>query len=101
MATRLVCKIPIGMAQALSETGLSAQEVLAVARLPLRLLDVPGSRVSLDQYYALWNAIRIVSNDPKIGIRLATSVRSDLTEPYFLAIMSAVNVAGALDVVAA
>ena len=33
------CKIPIGFVSALREAGVSAQHVLAAARLPSRLLD--------------------------------------------------------------
>lgn len=72
--------------------------MLATAQLPSRLLDTPGQRVAVPQYFALWRAIRTVSGNPSIGIVLATSVKPDLTEPLFLAIMSAVDVAGAIQV---
>ena len=93
------CKIPIGLSSALHEAGLSQAEVLASAGLPSRLFDVPGRYVSPPEYFALWRAIRTVSGDPNIGIVLATSVKPDLTEPLFLAILSAADVAGAIGVV--
>jgi AraC-like DNA-binding protein len=99
MATVLSCKIPIGLAEALREAGLSPVEVLATARLGLRLFDIPGQRVSVPEYFALWQAIRTVSRNPSIGIMLATSVKPELTEPLFLAIMSAVDVAAAIEIV--
>ena len=99
MATELRCKVPIGLVEALREVGVSPGEVLAAARLPSRLLDVPGPRVSVRDYFALWQAIREVSDDPSIGIVLATRVRPDLTEPLFLAVLSAPDVAAAIDIV--
>lgn len=94
------CKIPVGLALALDEAGVSPADVLSAARLPARLLDVPGQRLPIPEYFALWQAIADVSADSSIGIRLATSVKADLTEPLFLAILSAADVAGALDVLA-
>lgn len=99
MATASDCKIPIGLGAALDALGVSRAEVLARARLPRGLLDVDGHRVPVPAYFALWQAIRDASGDPAIGIALATSVRPDHTEPLFLAILSAPDVAGALDVV--
>ena len=93
------CKIPIGLGAALQEAGVSLAQVLAVAGLPSRLLDQPGSYVPPTQYFSLWRAIRTVSGDPSVGLTLATLVKPELTEPLFLAILSAVNLADAIAVV--
>ena len=93
------CKIPIGLVSALREAGVSAEHVLAAARLPSRLLDTPGRYVPPSDYFALWKSIRAVSGDPAIGIRLATLVKPELTEPLFLAVLSAGNLAEAIGVV--
>jgi Arabinose-binding domain of AraC transcription regulator, N-term len=93
------CKIPIGLVAALREAGVSAEHVLASARLPSRLLDTPGRYVPASDYFALWNSIRALSGDPAIGIRLATLVKPELTEPLFLAVLSAGNLAEAIAVV--
>lgn len=92
------CKIPVGLVRALEEARVSPTDVLSAARLPSRLLDLPGERVPVPEYFALWQAIGDISRDPDIGIKLATSVRPDLTEPLFLAILSTANITGALDV---
>ena len=92
-------KIPIGLGTALNEAGVSTAAVLAAAGLSATLLDSPAKFVPPADYFALWSAIRTVSGDPGIGIRLARSVRPDITEPFFLAIMNAADVAGAIDVV--
>lgn len=99
MAAIAGCKIPVGLVAAMQEAGLPPAQVLASARLPSRLLDIPGRYVSPYEYFALWRAIRAVSGDPNIGIMLATSVKPELTEPLFLAILSAVNLAEAIAVV--
>ena len=99
MAAEGTCKIPIGLAAALLDTGVSPAEVLATARLPSRLLDIPGRYVPPPDYFALWRAIRSVSGDAGIGLRLATAVKPELTEPLFLAILSAADFAGALAVI--
>jgi len=87
------------MAEALREVGLSSTEVLAAARLPLDLLDTPGPRVSVREYFALWRAIETLSGNRNTGIRLVTLIKLDLTEPMFLAVLSAENVAGAIDLI--
>ncbi|MGQ0548657.1 MAG: AraC family transcriptional regulator ligand-binding domain-containing protein [Armatimonadota bacterium] len=51
----------MGLAEALREAGLSPVEVLATAGLPSRLLDTPGQRVAVPQYFALWRAIQVLS----------------------------------------
>ena len=93
------CKIPIGLVSALGEAGVSAEHVLAAACLPSRLLDTPGRYLAASDYFALWNAIRAVSGDPGIGIRLATLVKPELTEPLFLAVLSSGSLAEAIAVV--
>lgn len=101
MAAESGCKVPVGLVPALHDAGLSHVEVLAAAGLPSGLLDVPGQRVSVADYFALWSAIRTTSGDPSIGIVIASSVKPDLTEPLFLAVLSASDVASAIEVVSA
>jgi AraC-like DNA-binding protein len=93
------CKIPIGLVAALREASVWPEQVLAAAGLPSRLLDTPGRYVPQSDYFALWNGIRSVSGDPAIGIRLATLVKPELTEPLFLAVLSAGDLADAIAVV--
>jgi AraC-like DNA-binding protein len=95
------CKIPVGLSLALREAGIPESAVLARAGLPPRLLADRIHHVSPSEYFALWQAIRDVSRNPNVGIQLATLVRPDVTEPLFLAILSAADVAEALRVVAA
>ena len=95
------CKIPVGLALALREAGIAERAVLARAGLSPRLFADQVHHLTAPEYFALWQAIRDVSGDPNVGIRLATLVRPDVTEPLFLAVMSAADVGDALRVVAA
>src|SRR5689334_5704469 len=95
------CRVPIGLVPGLRALGISHAEVLAAAGLPSRLLDEEPLRLPMADYFALWSAIRTVSRDPSIGITLARSFSPDLTEPLFLAILSAASIDAAIDVVAA
>jgi AraC-like DNA-binding protein len=99
MAAGTGCKVPVGLLAAMQEAGVSPAHVLASARLPSRLLDAPGRYVPPSEYFALWRAIREVSGNPNIGIVLATAVKPELTEPLFLAILSAFDLADAIGVV--
>jgi AraC-like DNA-binding protein len=99
MAAGTGCKIPVGLVAAMQEAGVPPAHVLASARLPSRLFDVPGRYVAPSDYFALWRAIREVSANPNIGIVLATAVKPELTEPLFLAILSAVDLSQAIGVV--
>ena len=101
MAGELRCKVPVGLVPALHDAGVTPAAVLAAAGLPSGLLDIPGRQLSVADYFALWNGIRRASGDPSIGIVLATSVKPDLTEPLFLAVLSARDGAGAIEVVSA
>lgn len=94
-----LCKIPVGLALALREAGIPERAVLARAGLPPDLLSARALYVPARDYFALWQAIRDVSGEPDVGIRLATLVRPDVTEPLFLAILSAGNVREALNVI--
>jgi len=91
-------KIPVGLVAGIRALGLSPRDVLVNAELPSHLFDFPAARVPVEQYFALWHAIGRVSKNPGIGIALGRAVEPDLTEPLFLAVMSAYDLGSALDV---
>src|SRR5579883_1061065 len=94
----LLCKIPIGLAAALDDAGISRAEIVAAAGLPSLSWDATGQRIPVTDYFAVWRAIREVSDDPGIGLRLAQMVKADFTEPLFLAILSAADVTSSLEI---
>src|SRR5262245_2127549 len=93
-------KVPIGLAAALRDRGISLRRVEELTGLAPAQLDEPTVRLPVPQYLGLWRAIRTVSGDPGIGLTLAQAVRFDFTEPLFLAIVSAPTMGTALDVLA-
>jgi AraC-like DNA-binding protein len=99
MGKPLEAKIPVGLHEALIELGVSPAAVLVAADLPSRLFEL-GPRLPVAQYFALWRGIMQVSADANVGLRLAERVRADHTEPLFLAILSARNLAAAIDIIA-
>src|SRR5688572_15595304 len=100
MGKPLESKLPVGLAQALAELGVEAADVLLVAGLPTRLLERPAVHLPIPDYFAFWRAVREVSGDPGIGLRLARSFRAEQTEPLFLAMLSARDVAAGIEAVA-
>ncbi|HEU5473590.1 MAG TPA: AraC family transcriptional regulator [Actinophytocola sp.] len=94
------CKVPVGLEGALRACGVAPGDVLALAGLPPDLLAGPGAALPVGAYFELWRAIRKVSDDPGIGIALARAVRTDLTEPYFLAVFSCATLGAAVEVIA-
>ena len=87
------------MVEALRDAGIDHRDVLERAALPIDLLDTPGPRVTIRDYYALWQATVTASGNPAIGVVLATLIRPEITEPLFLAVLNAPDVAGAIDIV--
>ena len=100
MTTAPACKVPVGLAAALQECDVTPADVLAAAGLPSRLFELPGTCIAQDDYFALWRAIGAVSRDPGIGMRLVRVMKVELTEPLFLAMLSAPDVSEAFAIVA-
>jgi len=93
-------KLPVGLAPALAELGIAAADVLRVAGLPPGLLERPAVYLPVRDYFAFWRALREVSCDASIGLRLSRSFRAEHTEPLFLAMLSARDVGAGIAAVA-
>lgn len=85
----------------MQQHGIPVADVLALAGLSPGLFDVAGNRLMVADYFALWHAIRVASEDPDIGVTLTRSIQADHTEPLFLAVFSAANLGDALRAIAA
>ncbi len=100
MSRPLESRVPVGLPAALAEVGVSLAAVLTAAGLPARLFDATVVRLPVAHYFDLWRAIRAVSGDPSVGLRLVQRVRAELTEPLFLALFCARDLGAAVDAVA-
>lgn len=75
----------------LADLGLSRIAVLRRAGLPGGLLDGDGSRISLDDFYALWESFDAEAQSPTLPLKLGQIEASEYFDPAFFAAMCAPN----------
>lgn len=75
----------------LADLGLSATAVLRRAGLPAGLLDGEGSRITLDEFYALWESFDAEAQSPTLALELGQIEASEFFDPAFFAAMCAPN----------
>ncbi len=75
----------------LADLGLSAMAVLRRAGLPGGLLDGDGSRITLDEFYALWESLDAEAQSPTLALTLGQIEASEFFDPAFFAAMCAPN----------
>lgn len=92
-------RIPDALWQGLAPLGLARADVVRHARLPLGVVrgDAP---VTTAQFFALWQSLIDLSNDPVIGFRIATVLGSGGLPASFLAAFHARDFRDALQRVA-
>ncbi|MBX2798551.1 MAG: AraC family transcriptional regulator [Myxococcales bacterium] len=69
----------------LRDLGLDARAVLRRAGQPVTLLDGDGSRISLDAFYALHEAVEAEADDPTIALHAGQVVAVELFDPALFA----------------
>jgi len=69
--------------------GLSPQEVLRRAGLPMGLFNQEKILVSTEEFFALHQGIAEASNDPSFGLKLGTHERVEHYDPTKLSALSA------------
>src|SRR5215470_12227052 len=84
----------------LEELGVSVSAVLRRAGLPQSYSDQSRVLLSTEELFAVWRAIREVSNDPAIGLRLGAENRTERFTPAGLAALSCENFGAAVDRIA-
>lgn len=73
----------------LRDLELDEQAVLRRAGQPSRLFEGDGSWVSVDDFYALFDAVEAEAGDPAVAVRGGTVLSAELFDPaYFAAICS-------------
>lgn len=75
----------------LADLGLSGIAVLRRAGLPSGLLDGDGSRITLDEFYALWESFDAEAQLPTLALKLGQIEASEYFDPAFFAAMCAPN----------
>lgn len=75
----------------LADLGLSATAVLRRAGLPSGLLDGDGNRITLDEFYALWESFDAEARSSTLALRLGQIEASEFFDPAFFAAMCAPN----------
>ncbi len=75
----------------LADLGLSAVAVLRRAGLPAGLLDGDGSRITLGEFYALWDSFDAEAQSPTLALKLGQIEASEFFDPAFFAAMCAPN----------
>ena len=72
----------------LEESGVLVSAVLRRAGLLPDLFDQTRILVTTEELFALWRAIREVSNDPAIGLKLGTETKTERFHPMGIAALS-------------
>lgn len=74
-----------------ADLGLSAAAILRHAGLPSGLLDGDGTRITLDEFYALWDSFDQEARSPTLALRLGQIEASEYFDPALFAAMCAPN----------
>ena len=84
------------LALKLEEVGVPVAAVLRTAGLPGDLFAQTRVLVTTEQLFAFWHAIGAVSDDPAIGLKLATETRMERFHPSAIAALSTENFGAAI-----
>jgi AraC-like DNA-binding protein len=90
-------RVPGSLRTRLEESGVRVAAVLRRAGLPQDLFNQTRILVTTEQLFALWRAIGEVSNDPAIGLKLATETKTERFHPMGIAALSTENFGAAVD----
>jgi len=71
----------------LADLGLDAATVLRRAGLPLGLMHGEGSKITVNEFYVLWQVVTDEAGDPALPLKLADISSLDYFDPAFFAAM--------------
>ena len=75
------CKLPQAFWRAAERMGLPAPALLRQAQLPASLHVTPDTWLTTAQYFALWRAVEMLSQDPAIGLRMTVETETSVHPP--------------------
>src|SRR5580704_11344729 len=93
-------RVPGSLRTRLEESGVRVSAVLRRAGLPQDLFAQTRILVSTEELFALWRAIGEVSQDPAIGLKLATETKTERFHPMGIAALSTENFGAAVQHIA-
>jgi AraC-like DNA-binding protein len=82
-------RVPSLLPRKLKELGLSPEEVLAQAGLPMGLFNQEKVLVSTEEFFALYRGIAGATEDPGFGLKLGTEDRVERYDPIRITALSA------------
>lgn len=89
-------RVPGSLRTKLEESGVLVSAVLRRAGLPQNLFHQTRILVTTEELFALWRAIGEVSNDPAIGLKLATETKTERFHPMGIVALSTENFGAAI-----
>lgn len=81
----------------INDLGLTPQQVLKAAGLPVDILQRDKPMVTAKQYFDMWRAIEGLINQPDVHLLIATSITVESFSPPLFAALCSDNLATALD----
>ncbi|MGC1548978.1 MAG: AraC family transcriptional regulator [Rhodanobacter sp.] len=95
-------QIPLsrGVFERLSALGLDVPAILQRAGLSTDLIQQPRAALGTAQFFALWQAIEAMSNDPALGLRLGDGTRTKTYDVVTLAALHSATLGEALQTLA-
>lgn len=95
-------QLDIGWQALFKDLGVSAQDVLHYAHLPLDLLSRKSPTVTTDGYFRLWNGLaHVLHNEPTFPLKLAKALSPETFSPPIFACLCSANLHMALKRLAA
>jgi AraC-like DNA-binding protein len=81
----------------LKDMGISPQNVLRRAELPVDLFSRKSAKVGPDEYYRLWRSLEEEAKDPTLPIRIGEALSVEAFDPLLFAALSSPNLDTALN----
>jgi hypothetical protein len=75
----------------LKDLGVSEDEVLRRAQLPLDLFSRKNAILSVEEYFRIWKAIEASLNDPAFPLRLGQMISTEAFSPPIFAALCSPN----------
>lgn len=90
-------QIDAGWTDILAHLNIDIADVLAHARLPKDVFAKEGLALDATQYFALWDGLEAVADDPLFGLHLVDAIEPQSFSPPIFAAMCSVDLSAALE----